>query len=92
MNQDDERKKARAALQLAISEMPDEAFSWLALAAMPRLYGPQIWPDGLGGFSDESRRCIVAAAMAASAYTQQPIKEHTDASFYANAFKNKTKG
>lgn len=42
-----------------LSEMSDEGFSWLLLAcqksAMMHGAGTQIWPDGLGGFSDREK-------------------------------------
>jgi hypothetical protein len=36
--------------------MPDEAFGWLLIAITQR-----IWPDGLGGFKDDSRKAITSA-------------------------------
>lgn len=51
------------AVRRAIAEMPDECFSWLPnrLGFVPTAHGPvrsQIFPDGLGGFSQKSREAI----------------------------------
>lgn len=56
----------RTRLLTILSAMPDEAFTWLLLAIHKRtpgqpMPGCQIWPDGIGGFSSESRASIVAA-------------------------------
>jgi hypothetical protein len=62
----------RMRLLLALALMPDEAFSWFVLAAVPSamLHGAtaQIWPDGIGGFSDESKQAITEVRDAANAY------------------------
>jgi hypothetical protein len=48
--------KDRKELLKLISELDDEAFSWLVLSFMTgqeiMKYQHQIWPDGCGGFKD----------------------------------------
>ena len=55
----------RAKLLTVLEEMPDEAFGWLLLALLPRAANEgancQVWPDGIGGFTDASRDSISAA-------------------------------
>jgi Na+-transporting NADH:ubiquinone oxidoreductase subunit NqrA len=62
----------REAVIAALTTMPDEAFAWVVLAmqssAMTRGGNVQIWPDGIGGFSDASQVSIMAARTAAEAY------------------------
>lgn len=52
----------RLKLLLLLAQLDDEAFDWLLLALLPSalLHGAhaQVWPDGLGGFSD--RETIIA--------------------------------
>ncbi len=52
----------RTRILAALSTMPDEAFGYLLLACAPSamLHGAhaQIWPDGIGGFTQESRASI----------------------------------
>lgn len=56
----------------ALATMPDEAFGWFVLAcptsAMMHGGRAQIWPDGIGGFSGDSRASIEAVRKAADAY------------------------
>lgn len=65
----------RRDLIAALAIMPEEAFSWFVLACptSAMLHGghAQIWPDGAGGFSSESRASIDAVRKAADAYTAQ---------------------
>jgi hypothetical protein len=62
----------RLKLLLILSTMPEEAFSWLVLAmrksAMTQGANNQVWPDGVGGFSHESRESINAAREAVEEY------------------------
>ena len=55
--------------------MPDEAFAWLALATLPRamIRGAtvQIWPDGIGGFTNASRRSIELVRADAAAWVDE---------------------
>ena len=64
----------RLKLLLLLASMDDEAFSWVALALLPKAmtHGAriQIWPDGLGGFSD--KETIEAARQAAKEYVEAP--------------------
>lgn len=52
--------------------MPPEAFSWFVLATLPSamLQGAnaQIWPDGIGGFTQASKDAITEMRAAAEAY------------------------
>ena len=52
----------RLKILLILATMPDEAFNWFVLALPPKamMHGAnaQIWPDGIGGFTDESRKSI----------------------------------
>lgn len=70
----DETKRQR--LLDAIGTLPDEALSWLALACAPKamLHGAhaQIWPDGIGGFTRESRAAIDRVREAAASCFDQP--------------------
>lgn len=43
--------------------MPEEAFGWILVAI-----ANNIFPSGLGGFKDDSRKSIVAAIKEASKY------------------------
>lgn len=58
----------------AFADMPDEAFGYLLLAAAPSamFHGgqSQIWPDGIGGFSDASRASITEVRAACDEYLQ----------------------
>lgn len=62
----------RGALIEALATMPDEAFGWFVLAcpvsAMTKGGRAQIWPDGMGGFSQESRASVDVVRQAADAY------------------------
>lgn len=61
----------RVALIAALATMPDEAFGWFVLACAPSALPSaraQIWPDGLGGFQEASRKSVEAVRAAASAY------------------------
>lgn len=64
----------RGALIEALATMPDEAFGWFVLAcpqsAMTQGGAAQIWPDGTGGFTAESRKSIDAVRDAAQAYME----------------------
>lgn len=90
------KARAKAEFLRVLADMPDEAFSWLMLAALPKgmTHGAtaQIWPDGLGGFQIASRTTIVAAAMAAAAWTGIPLPDQTDAAFYAQQAAEPPKG
>ena len=54
--------KDRTRILKALEEMPDEAFGWVVMAMTPRsqMRGAdiQIWPDGIGGFSQDSKNSI----------------------------------
>ena len=56
----------------ALTTMPDEAFGWFVLACQPSAMthgaNAQIWPDGIGGFTSQSRKAITAIREAAAAY------------------------
>jgi len=56
----------------ALATMPDEAFGWFVLAAQPSAMtqgaNTQIWPDGIGGFTAESRAAITALRDAVEEY------------------------
>lgn len=66
--------KLKGNLLLALAQMPDEAFGWFTLAAMQgAMTGgalTQIWPDGDGGFSVESREAIEAVRCWAGAFNE----------------------
>lgn len=67
----------RMKLLLALAMMPDEAFGWFVGWAMlqnakhpaPEAYR---FPDGLGGFSPESRTAIALMQKAAKEYAEAP--------------------
>jgi hypothetical protein len=65
----------RARLLAALATMPDEAFGWFVMATLPAAmtHGAQaqIWPDGIGGFTDASRAAITEVQAAAAAYLEQ---------------------
>lgn len=54
--------------------MPDEAFSWFVLATVPSAMmkgaNNQIWPDGIGGFTKESKESINEVRAAANEYLE----------------------
>lgn len=62
----------RTRLLAALTTMPDEAFGWFVLATTPsaQLKGAnaQIWPDGIGGFTQASKEAIAEIRAAAEAY------------------------
>lgn len=62
----------RGDLIAALAAMPEESFSWFALAcqasAMTKGGNAQIWPDGIGGFSAESRASIETVRKAVDAW------------------------
>ena len=62
----------RGDLLAALATMPDEAFGWFVLAcpraAMTKGGLAQIWPDGMGGFTQASRASVEAVRKAADAY------------------------
>jgi hypothetical protein len=64
----------RQQLLIALTAMPEEAFSYLVLACVPESVAPsaKIWPDGIGGFSGASKAAITAARTAAEAYLEHP--------------------
>ena len=53
----------RLKLLLILAIMPEEAFGWILVAI-----ANNIFPSGLGGFKDDSRKSIVAAIKEASKY------------------------
>lgn len=55
----------RLKLLLVLASMPDEAFTWLVIAIAKLPNRPNVWPDGIGGFTHESRDAISAARAAA---------------------------
>ena len=65
----------RGDLIAALATMPDEAFGWFVLAcamsAMTKGGNAQIWPDGMGGFSSESRASVDVVRAAADTYMSQ---------------------
>jgi hypothetical protein len=54
------KNPSREKLLTLLDQMPMEAFSWLLLTLAHIPGRGQIWPDGLGGFQDESRKSIKA--------------------------------
>lgn len=58
--------------------MPDESFDWFVLACQERamMQGghTQIWPDGIGGFTSQSRASITAIREAAGQYIKEKMK------------------
>lgn len=68
------RGQARAGLLTALATMPDEAFMWLVLACRQRAMvngaNNQVWPDGIGGFTSESRSAIDGVRGAAEAWIE----------------------
>ena len=52
----------RLKLLLILAMMPDEAFNWLVLVLLPKvpMRTNQIWPDGMGGFKEKSRKSVKA--------------------------------
>lgn len=64
--------KKRKEIIKILETMPDEAFSWFVLATAPSAMmkgaNNQIWPDGIGGFTQESRDSINAIRKAADDY------------------------
>lgn len=67
-----DKPSPRAVMIATLTDMPDEAFSWFVLCCVPSamLNGAraQIWPDGMGGFSKESRLSVAAIQAAAGEY------------------------
>ena len=61
---------SRKAILLALEAMPDEAFGWFVVWASTGATSPLTYkyPDGLGGFRQESRDSILALQRAAEAY------------------------
>ena len=43
-----------------LKDMPDEAFDWFIIATLPsnETHKGGIWPDGIGGFTNESEKAI----------------------------------
>ena len=58
----------RKPLLQVLETMPDEAFGWFVLWASGHMVQ---YPDGLGGFQNESRTSIVALRKAATNYADQ---------------------
>lgn len=63
----------RAALLEALNTMPDEAFSWVIEWAAGDTGTPIAFPDGLGGFMDDSRTAILALQAAARDYRKKNL-------------------
>lgn len=62
----------RLKLLLILATMPDEAFGWV-VESIAQVEGRQnIWPDGIGGFTKESRASITAAREAAAEFWKRP--------------------
>lgn len=65
----------RTRLLNALATMPDEAFGWFVRATLPsaQLHGAnaQIWPDGIGGFTQASKEAITEIRAAAEAYVAE---------------------
>jgi len=65
----------RRPLLIELINMPEEAFAYLVLAcqqsAMLKGANTQIWPDGVGGFTRESRKSIEAVRAAADVYLKE---------------------
>lgn len=59
--------ESKAKILAALTAMPDEAFGWVVIALSRR----PVFPDGLGGFQDESRRAIIAFTRAIAEYPGQ---------------------
>ncbi len=68
-------KPSRTRLLKALRTMPEEAFDWFVLATRPAamLKGAhaQIWPDGIGGFTQASQAAITEVRAAAEAYLEE---------------------
>jgi hypothetical protein len=62
----------RLRLLLILATMPDEAFMWLVQSIMLVPGRANVWPDGIGGFRDESRASITAARDAARELWDRP--------------------
>lgn len=56
---------ARLELGAAIASLPDEAIGWLLGQLAGSTGRGQVWPDGLGGFREESRAGIARVQRAA---------------------------
>lgn len=57
----------RLKLLLILATMPEEAFGWFVLWASGHMTQ---YPDGLGGFQDQSRKSIVALRKEAKKYVE----------------------
>jgi hypothetical protein len=73
----------RTRLLQALTTMPEEAFGYFVLASLPSamLHGAhaQIWPDGIGGFTQASKDAITAVRAAAAAYVDAARRTEEDA-------------
>lgn len=64
----------RSRILKALETMPDEAFGWLVLAMRPHAMTgetpalAQVWPDGDGGFTHDSRNAIQETREAVAEY------------------------
>lgn len=65
---------ARKLLEKCIEAMPEEAFGYIAQALWlsPVTHSNRVFPDGIGGFTPESRAAIIATQAAANDYVTQP--------------------
>lgn len=68
-------KPGRHEILRILGSMPDEAFGWFILAcrasAMTTGANAQIWPDGMGGFREDSRAAVAALRTEAQRYIDQ---------------------
>jgi hypothetical protein len=62
----------RLKLFLILATMPEEAFGWLLMSMMSLPGRAPIWPDEMGGFSEESQASVKAARLEAQALMTEP--------------------
>lgn len=79
------KSSPRAKLLQVLTDMPDEAFGWFVMwASVGSPHGSmaqqqqarQIFPDGIGGFTDESRKSIDALRKAAKKFMRATVQEY----------------
>ena len=62
-----------------LRDMPEEAFGWFVLAAYPSAMlkgaNTQIWPDGIGGFTEPSRKSITEMRETAAEWVKAKQRE-----------------
>lgn len=72
-------KPGRHEILRILGAMPDEAFAWFVLAtrasAMTTGANAQIWPDGMGGFREDSRAAVAALRTEAQRYIDKQVSK-----------------